>query len=64
MNRFLYSLFSSFPSIKFDIHNPDNKYYQFIMNSYNGIKVTTDADVGIGNLIFAKQCEEKWTFII
>lgn len=54
-NRPMYSLYNSLPAFKFDIKNPDKKYYQLIMNRYSGRNVVTLPDFGIDQLIFSKQ---------
>jgi hypothetical protein len=54
-NRPMYSLFSSFPSLKYNISNPNRKYYQLLMKRYSGEKVIVLPNFGINALIWNKQ---------
>jgi hypothetical protein len=63
-NRSMYSLLSSFPALKFNISNPNKKYYQLLMRRFSGEKVVTLPNFGIDKLIFMKQeyCTiNQWT---
>jgi hypothetical protein len=63
-NRPMYSLLSSFPALKFNITNPNNKYYQILMRRFDGSKVVVLPSFGIDALIFSNQeyCTiNQWT---
>ena len=54
-NRPMFSLFNSFSYLKFGVQNPNRKYYQLLLDPFEGEKVINLPNFGIDMLIWSKQ---------
>lgn len=63
-NRSTFSLFNSFSYLKFGVANPNKKYYQLLMDRFQGEKVINLPNFGIDMLIWSEQelsTIDQWT---